>query len=187
MAHYRNKYLNFVKNNFQNYDYMMVMDMDMAGTMPIHGFIDNFKIKEEWDAILSNGLSGFSFPSLGIKHITYDEIAFEPYKKKYKYGIKNVEINKLQRKEVKKALKEKKFLRVNSAFNGAGLYRISSILKHNPSYHSNLGCEHRGLHKNFKKVFINPAWNVYMGAQGPDSIKFLFKGVNYYWDNRKVL
>ena len=47
MANYRNRYLEFVKKNYSNYDYMLVVDLDIDGSMSIKKFLRNFDIKTE--------------------------------------------------------------------------------------------------------------------------------------------
>ena len=39
MANYRNRYLEFVKKNYSNYDYMLVVDLDIDGSMSIKKFL----------------------------------------------------------------------------------------------------------------------------------------------------
>jgi len=171
MAQYREEYLNYIKKNLLDYDYMLVCDLDLGGNHCIDGLFSSI-IKPTWDAIYINGKTSF-WGLYGLLTVTYDHMAYVNYESDYiketnlltlllhesvlmNYGINNSD----------------EFYEVKSAFNGYGLYKICSIK--NASYIGDLACEHQNLAKNIYDnnghQYINKYWVGIFNIQGPDNI-----------------
>lgn len=168
MSDYRNKYLNYVKNNLPDYDYMLVVDFDLDGAASIEGIYDSL-YQTDWDAIFCNGK--FPIPgTFGLVLMTYDALAFVDINKDYKVKITNYEL--LKNYITINGKKDINMMPVKSAFNGCGLYKVNSIK--NCSYDGNLSCEHANLAKQIYdgngKLYINKNWSGYFGIQGPETI-----------------
>ena len=172
MAHYRNKYLNYVKEKYYHFDYTLVIDMDMRGAFEITPIFKNI-CHNYWDAIAINGL-GVLPGTFGIVVFTYDALAFIPCNKNHdKNTIKNIIVSGLQMNQLMFTNKDE-LIQVSSAFNGTCLYRTKSLLT--SEYESKTRCEHIDLHLNMKKhgfsnIYIDPNWKGYFGRQGPQKPK----------------
>jgi hypothetical protein len=179
MAQYREQYLNYVKTNLSDYDYMMVCDMDLSGNQCIDGIFTSI-IKSNWDAIYINGKSSY-WGFFGLITITYDGLAFVNYNseftKKNKSGLEILLQILLMNSGINDS---KEFYQVKSAFNGYALYKINSIK--NASYIGDYNCEHINLSKNINdnggKQYINKYWTGYFNQQGPtDSFTTLLQNI----------
>lgn len=155
MAGLRNKYLDYVKANFSHYDYMVVYDLDSRGGVYLDGYRSVFSKINDWDSVYATGLK--PVPVLfGKINVVYDVIAFvekgnAPMKNKndvfshfYKY-----------QKVAKKSAIDDEPIRVSSAFNGLGIYKMQSVLK--AKYDSNTICEHIDFNRSFSNQFISPS------------------------------
>lgn len=70
LADIRNEYLNFIeKKEYEGFDVLMVLDMDMRNGVDIRGIEDSFSKINQWDAVCSNGV-------LSEKMHMYDAFAF---------------------------------------------------------------------------------------------------------------
>jgi hypothetical protein len=190
MAIYREQYLNYVKNNYSDYDYMLVVDFDLDGNQNIDGIYNSIGKQEEWDAIFINGK--FNLPgTFGLYTIMYDALAHvgenedslkldtSKYIKFFYFlfkfikffgtDIKNIFIND-----------KNNLIPVKSAFNGYGLYKISSIK--NSSYMGDNICEHNNLNLSIYdkggKLFINPLWIGYFKYDGVGDFTDILKNLN---------
>lgn len=179
MAQYREQYLNYVKTNLSDYDYMMVCDMDLSGNQCIDGIFTSI-IKSDWDAIYINGKTSF-WGFFGLITITYDGFAFVNYNseftKKNNLGLEILLQILLMNSGINYS---KEFYQVKSAFNGYALYKINSIK--NASYIGDYNCEHINLSKNINdnggKQYINKYWTGYFNQQGPtDSFTTLLQNL----------
>ena len=167
MALYREQYLNYVKTNLNDYDYIMVCDMDLSGNQCIDGIFSSI-IKPDWDAIYINGKTSYR-GLFGLITLTYDSLAFVNYNSEFKKKLSNLQIT-LEMLSMNIGINDsKEFYQVKSAFNGYGLYKINSIK--NSSYIGDLKCEHNNLSKNIHdnngKQYINKYWTGYFNQQGP--------------------
>jgi hypothetical protein len=117
--------------------------------------------QNNWDAIFINGRSSCR-GCLGLLTYAYDSLAY----------VNKTQSNQIYNSVVMnyKLLTNNNLIKVKSAFNGVGLYKISSILK--ASYISNEPiCEHIKLHKSMikngkNKLYLNPQWIGYFDTQG---------------------
>lgn len=169
MSLYREQYLNYVKTNLSDYDYMMVCDTDLSGNQCIDGIFTSI-IKPDWDAIYINGKTSF-WGFFGSITFAYDGLAFVNYDSEF------TKINMSGFRILLKTLSmnigindSKEFYQVKCAFNGYALYKINSIK--NASYIGDYNCEHINLSKNINdnggKQYINKYWTGYFNQQGPD-------------------
>ena len=176
MAQYREQYLNYVKTNLSDYDYMMVCDMDLSGNQCIDGIFTSI-IKPDWDAIYINGKTSF-WGFYGLITITYDGLAFVNYNSEFKKNMSNLQYL-LQIFLMNCGINDSnEFYQVKSAFNGYALYKINSIK--NSSYIGDYNCEHinlsKNIHNNGGKQYINKYWTGYFNQQGPtDSFTTILK------------
>jgi hypothetical protein len=173
MATYREQYLDYVKNNLSDYDYMLVVDFDLQGNSSIDGLFHSIA-NENWDAIFINGKTG-AYGFFGLVIFTYDGLAFididsdfDVLGNSYTTTLKNV-LNMTCKLKNRYDLYPCK-----SAFNGYGLYKINSLIKYKASYIGDQLCEHSNLTKNIVqnngKIFINPLWYGYFNIQGPGGL-----------------
>ena len=123
MALYREQYLNYVKTNLNDYDYIMVCDMDLSGNQCIDGIFSSI-IKPDWDAIYINGKTSYR-GLFGLITLTYDSLAFVNYNSEFKKKLSNLQIT-LEMLSMNIGINDsKEFYQVKSAFNGYGLYKIN--------------------------------------------------------------
>lgn len=158
MAFFRQQYLNYVKEHFSNWDYMMVYDSDIKGCMDLTAFLDFFDIEREWDAFCVNGVTS-------LLDITYDPVAFKDLgKTEVPYNFINdiVNLNLKKHKDY-----------IASGFNGCAVYKMNGVVKSNYMYPNIKSCEHLLFNYNFKRFMFNKKCKLHVGQQG-DSIK-LFK------------
>lgn len=174
MALYRQQYLNFVNKHFKHFNYMLVVDFDLDGCVNINGIFDSVA-KEDWGAIFCNGR--ISLPgTFGLKTIPYDSMAVLFMGEDY--NIKSYGLSELLKRSFLLDYYSgyKHFFQVKSAFNGYGLYKISSL--DGCSYISNSNaCEHinlaKCLHEKGEKIFINYYWDGYFNRQGDSLVGIL--------------
>lgn len=171
MAEFRNRYLDIVKKDYKDYDYMLVADLDLEGSCSIDGLLHSLTFLNDYDAISINGRFGIP-GTLGLGTMAYDSLAYvsadssdEDYNSeithkdmvkkiiKMNYQINTTDINTITP--------------VKSSFNGMAIYNIDSI---NSRYYPLLNCEHIGFHRNLK-MGINRFWKGYAGYQGSRSFK----------------
>ena len=177
MASFRNLYLNYIKQNISDYDYVLMMDMDIEGYFNMNGLMEVLS-KPVWDAVFINGRVDFVLSSMMydilayIKHNdNYDDYLFENTKqinwnKNWKY-IKN----KIQ--FITDNLYMDKWTPVKSAFNGCGIYKMDTLLS--SDFIGDYKCEWINFHKKASdsgkgNFFIARDWVVYVGFQGPKPI-----------------
>ena len=178
MVQYREEYLNYVKKNLLDYDYMLVCDLDLGGNHCIDGLLTSI-IKPNWDAIYINGKTS-NWGLFGLITLTYDSMAYVNYNSEYinESNLLSLLFNELP--SMNNGINNSdEFYEVKSAFNGYAIYKIASIK--NCSYIGNLLCEHNNISKNIYdnggKQFINKYWLRIFNQQGPDNILNL---INWY-------
>lgn len=169
MARFRNIYLNLVKTQYTDYDYMIVYDFDIKGSICIDGLATSFV--DDWDAIFVNGLM-YIPGTFGLFYNYYDVLPLVKINDEFKIREQLELYTKYGPLLVDSTLAVgKPNYPVKSAFAGIGIYKIQSILDSNASYGSKYKCEHielnEAIHKNGGKLYINPNALVYVGRQGP--------------------
>ena len=160
MASFRNEYLKYTYLNYKDYDYLIVIEFDLEGGVSKSGIYDSLKNKN-WDAIFANGI--VPLPPFGLNYSMYDALAFIPHD--------NNKRNTLRRFAGLYSLNfySNDMIRVKSAFNGIGLYKIKSIQDKYYHVRDDYNCEHVGLHFQLNKCYINKKMVLYAGLQGPSN------------------
>jgi hypothetical protein len=154
LAEARNKYLDLLMkdNRFKDYDFVIVLDMDMSYGFDIRGVLNSFSQVEKWDIICANGI----YTSLGNM---YDAFAFRSEEMSRLTNGKSI-------KQVKKIMQapydpKGKLIPVESCFGSLAIYKKEYL--QNCRYNSLEGdCEHVFLNncarnKNNAKIMFNPA------------------------------
>jgi len=174
MVYLRNIYLNEIKTNFNNFDYTIVWDLDIIGSVYLDGIANSFGYfnNEKIDAICAYGIYNW-----GPIKLFYDTYA--TMEKGDIFNIKNKHSHDIK-KGVGLGFKYKRGnepLQVLSCFSGFTIYKTESIL---PSYilygtssktEDNLICEHVFLHKKmrdlgFDNIQMNPNM-IYLVVNNP--------------------
>jgi hypothetical protein len=169
MVQYRQYIKEYVDNNFSNYDYFAVIDTDTTGPIITNGLAHSFSTQKNlnWDMIASNGRIGL-FATLGsFKY--YDLLALYNYDKPFEYNaiyISNIilKLDSLYNEPIK----------VNNAFGGLAIYKMSSIKNISYFPHDNKYiCEHTIFTNNmklngFNNFYIDPKLIFLVGKQGPN-------------------
>lgn len=167
MSSYRNRCFNFIFNNYSDWDYLMVCDLDMESVFYRSGVLHSISLMDEYAAVFAKGLMHVPL-TFGMANVPYDGLAYlrsddEPQKQ-----VKISSLPLMWMKQIKDCSFTKKPINVKSAFNGAGIYRISDIK--DMKYNAELGCEHYSLncrlHEKGKKLCINPMFTFQSGTQG---------------------
>ena len=167
MAAYRNRYLDWIKQHAADWELALVLDLDMKGGMALDGFLHSLAF--DWDAVAANGRT--SLPgSLGLATFMYDDMPLLPANTEPSHnpGLFNVLSTKRLRTEYQ-LYHRRDLLPVRSAFNGAVVYKVSSLCK---GSYGGAHCEHLGLHESMRargcaSFYINPLWELYGQIQGP--------------------
>lgn len=168
MAIYREEYLNYVKTYYSNFDYMLVCDFDLNGNQSMDGLYHSLAATN-WTAIFINGhipICG----TYGLYTIMYDGLANIPLNDNTPMKNKTLTNIICQTHIMNTRISSHSSLyEVKSAFNGYGLYKISSLT--NVSYIGKPQCEHINLADSIRQngghLYINPLWKGYFNIQGP--------------------
>jgi hypothetical protein len=171
MAHFRNKYVDYVKKNYKDYDYMLVIDIDIRGGIYKEGYQSCFA-DDDWDAIFARGIRPFPFLFGSINYV-YDWLAYadNKYKKKDLNLLDYIDNHfKLQKKYDKKIGETME--PIKSAFNGAGIYRIKTLINSDAKYSGINSCEHIDFNDSLKsyKLYANPSFIINMGVDNDMAI-----------------
>lgn len=155
LARHRNTCLSYIKNNFHNSDFVIVMDMDFE-KFSLDGLFNSFGwLSINWcDAIVGSSLELKNLFSMNNKNLwNYDCWAYrgswwedlQKYSNSYGYdpmlwfGFWQLPIGSEP-------------IQVNSAFGGIGIYKTEQYI--NVEYEG-YDCEHVCLHKNLKNKYAN--------------------------------
>lgn len=172
LAYIRNKLLNYVLENYNDYDYLLNMDMDdVNSTSDIVETLPNiFDYNEDiWDVqaihqrkeyydVWAYRKRGFIEYDCWVQ-VKRDISSGIPYEISYKKHI----TEKQKPYSLKRGL-----IPVISAFGGAAIYKISKLIESKEAKYVGLNqygetCEHVAFHEVLKnkynaKIFINPLW-----------------------------
>ena len=153
MAQCRNYYIEEIEKSYSDYDYVIVLDMDMNG-WDIDGIAQSLAFNN-WDAIAANGIKpdGRMYDAFAFRSKEFPENKSNPY---YWTSI----IPKIQ----KHYCNGNDLVEVDSAFGGLCIYKTSSIK--NVRYNSiDDDCEHILFHQRIKynggKIYMNPSLVAY--------------------------
>ncbi len=176
MADFRNRYLSHVHKYYNKFDYMMVIDMDLKGPWSLDGFASSFAYPS-WDGMFAYGLNKVPF-CFGLLYGMYDLAAYVKFGDPMDLLVTDEVIAenycKVNFKEYLFVKKGDPLLPVNSAFGGAGIYKMKSL---RGCFYDGRTCEHVGLHqamleKGYGRFYINPSFILLSGQQGPPPSKF---------------
>ena len=172
MAHYRNQYLNYIRENDLSADYVIVVDLDLK-RIDLEGILHSLSIADTWDMVAANG-------------VIYSPSAF--FRCRYNDTYALVENGEEKMPQTEQSIREKQYkwarlkknmplMPVYSAFGGLTIYKYDalkdckySVLK-NEDPRVGVRCEHFALCKQMREkgydgIFINPAMKVVYGSYG---------------------
>jgi hypothetical protein len=167
MARYRESCLLEVKRRFAHYDYVMVFDFDLDGSMNINGMFHSLsKPNTEWAGI---GCYGMHWEIPGM---IYDTGAYRNIKERFdktpSLKLNSPVLNRIEAIQCLYSCLQTPMYEVSSSFGGCIIYQTEKILSTCCSYvsehYNSLGeCEHitfnRGLNKDRSMhIFINYYW-----------------------------
>lgn len=161
MVYLRNVYLDEVKKNYRNFDYMAVWDLDIIGSVYLDGVANSlsyFDNSTRIDAICAYGIYRWLFMTLyydTYAHITDKKDEFHISEKLYHDIGTSIKTRYSVGQEP---------IQVNSCFSGFTIYRINSLLDPyvrydmTPTENNNIECEHVRLNYKLKgKILMNPS------------------------------
>lgn len=158
MAFLRNVYMTHIRHYYPYYDFLCVMDMDLHGDLYMDGFFHSFyllKQNKNIDAITCNGVLATDSEN----YYYYDSFAYIEENESIIWentNDKSVHDNYVHTNITNRYSSQMIPDKVRSAFGGAALYRISSIINHSydfsPIYYS---CEHSYFNNNLN-IRVNP-------------------------------
>lgn len=190
MAYYRDQYLDHIRCHYGDFDLVMVMDMDLNPVMYLPGFmeaIDHLASHRDVDAIFPNTLTPM-MGTFGSWAAVYDSYAYlpesarrsPPFRKHGHHIVQSmIQMNWQFWNDPSRKKKQTPFYPVLSAFNGFGLYRMSSLCSPPSSvpryaaaggYENNIECEHITLHRQLPHCQMSAHWIAFADVQGPSSI-----------------
>jgi len=150
MAIYRNRYRNRVLERYADFDYVIVVDANLAGGWSYDGVAHTFG-DIQWDAVGSYGLiASFDCQSTARRFRHHDLRSFRTTtSQRSGKGADCVELD-LQRGGF--------FMPVTSCFGGMAVYRIESMRL---AEYGGGDCEHVGFHRRLRqsgltRIFLNP-------------------------------
>lgn len=155
LADARNKYIKFIQNNkeYDDFDILMVTDMDMKHGFDVRGLEHSFAFYDKWDAVCANGISNSRGDMYDMFAFWNDEFPIRPNDDK-EYWTSTVF------KGQKPYLVNSAFVPVYSCFGGLAFYKRQ--YSNGCKYDSIDGdCEHIPFHtcvrKNGGKIYMNPS------------------------------
>lgn len=160
----RNHYLEFVKKNSQNVDFVVVADLDGVNKDIDQSKILNAWENEEWDVCTANQ-SGPYYDIFALRASKWNESdCWTEARNLYKSGIHPAKAWKLAiRNKMKIIESNQPWIEVDSAFGGLAIYSIAAFLcgKYETASESEVGvCEHvpfnLAVRKSGFRIFINP-------------------------------
>jgi hypothetical protein len=179
MAMYRNRVLDHIKQNYNYYDCVAVLDLDIKGPINIDGVAHSFGTYNKWDSISAYGIHGGAL-ILGSQ-VYYDSLAYKDIDENYNVSDKILDIIPITLSLSRYKIGDESF-KVKSGFCGLSFYKMdvfndSRNINYTPK-DNNYICEHIILHNNmiengYDKIFINPNMVLLPGPQG-DVSKYPF-------------
>jgi hypothetical protein len=151
LAQCRNHYRNRIVERHSDFDYAIVVDMDLPGGWSFDGVAHTFG-QENWDFVGSNGLvHRLERPSDQSPFIHFDVWAFRPARGTAARRLVNHNELRLRRGEP--------LLPVESSFGGLGVYRMQCM---RAAEYAGGDCEHVVFHERlrragFDRLFLNPS------------------------------
>lgn len=178
MAFYRNVCMHFIYKYYSEYDYVLVMDLDIEGDLPILKIMESISKKGEWSAIGANGRSPVP-GTFGNMDTMYDAMAFceneqdlqnSRYINHCSFATVMYKYFRMMSFTIRNC--RERYKRVTSTFNGLCVYKLQDIM--NLFYTDEYICEHISLNEQLSrrhnKLFIDLELCVCVGHQGPTHI-----------------
>lgn len=153
IAQARQKALDWVRENYSNFELLIIVDPDLYYDINTIGILDTLNKWNDWDVCLANGIYNH-------KGMTWDAFAMRLPDQNIPWrGNKNYFSNFHKKANWGTGRIITKWTEVYSAFGGLGLYK-SNVLK-NVNYDiSSIDCEHVPFHNNIrKKLELEPISN----------------------------
>lgn len=160
MALLRNIYIDYINENFKDWDYLVVNDLDLYSDLSSKGWKSTFGHLRKDDTL--SAVSAYGYYDLWFKNTFYDDFAFVPIGEPIEVPAKNT-VEWLKEKMEKESYlleTEKSPVVVKSAFSGLTVYRISHILgtaryDYCRSEHMD-ACEHSYFNQHLSKIVVHP-------------------------------
>ncbi|GHT21790.1 hypothetical protein AGMMS4957_11070 [Bacteroidia bacterium] len=162
MARYRNMYLEWIEAQNKDYDYMIVLDIDIlwfncknfANIIPY--------APDDWGALCANGVS-FS----GCRFRYYDLYPFSEVKQKIDMqtlGIRNRQERRASTLRVTKLIAKQPYTSVYSAFGGLAIYKYQAIkgLRYTAISNDDEEVESFAEHVSLNDAIIDRGYKVYI-------------------------
>ena len=156
MTKLRNIYLDYIKDNkneFESYDFLICMDMDIIGTIYTAGLLHSgylFKEDNTIDGLCANGIQIYN-NILYISKLYYDSYALKMAKDPGK--VSSIEVFPYP-----KCLNGS--IKVKSCFGGFAIYRFESLKGKAHLFKmenkNDAICEHTTLNEQLDNIYINP-------------------------------
>lgn len=170
IAHARNQILKYIRDNpniFSSFDYMLNMDLDGVNggdTLVTKTFSKALQTIQSNDNVIA------VFPvNKGHNYYDYWALKITPYiLQNYCWDsspLERLKVQEMVKTIIQKAKSTNQLFKVDSAFNGYGLYEMWSILKSNAIY-DGITCEHVFFNTCLQKLFpnkimvIDPLWEI---------------------------
>lgn len=151
MAKARNQYLKYVRRTGVEFDYIVIVDMDLDGGWSYEGVANSFGWHEIWDGIGSNGLV-YELLESGMRRLFFDSWAFRRLNHPQPHDSAEINLLSYNRGEAP--------IRVDSAFGGLAIYKGECITKTKFEYKDD-DCDHPTLNRQLaeigKTIWLNPS------------------------------
>ena len=149
MAEYRNKCLERLKNEFSDFDYYIVIDMDLTGGFSYDGVANTIGSEMIWSAVAANGKN-----ARRSNHVYWDTFAHRDVG--HGMGTHGGRMRNYHGKYADSGRGDP-WVMVNSAFGGMGIYKVDDIIN---SKYTGEASEHVPFHLDIidkgGKIFMNP-------------------------------
>lgn len=158
MVKLRNMYLDYIKQNFSGYDYVVMWDLDILGRVYLDGIANSFGYIRQDPTIQTMCANGVYRAPMGLS-IYYDSFAHQEYNEPKDRTVIGRALNSVrsQLRGLKTKLGDPP-RQVDSCFAGFAIYSLSSLISSNVEYsYVEDECEHVTLHKGLTRVFTNPS------------------------------
>jgi len=193
LAFCRNKYLDFVKNNkkLKKFDYLIVLDADnINNLLKIDKIIQTLmNAPKKWSALFANQkFIYYDIWPLRIKGFIDDDCY-----KRFIYDLNKLQPKESYKKNVSKLFYsirhfKSRYIKVNSAFGGFGIYKLKDIIKLRYSSLNGKISEHvflnMNLSQNKKNLYIDKELINSNGAFNEHYIKSLIYSYSNFFANK---
>ena len=178
MRYYRETLLRYTTNKYYDYDYVMVYDFDISGSVYKDGLMTSFSSDKDWDMVFANGLQ--SLPMITFKKLAlYDRLAYIPEDLDFQHGLSPAQLGRKLFNNIGKYNVGDDLVKCKSGFNGMAIYTMK-CLRDSSYMNTERYCEHVDLHSDmynngYDEIYYNPSMVLFVGQCGPDAIKVFSK------------